>query len=469
MDYFPAFIALKGQPCLVVGGGEVAARKIHQLLKSGAAVTVNAPVFHPAVEVLATAGRISVRRTAFEPDLVAGHWLVIAATSDPATNRAVAATARKQLRLCNVVDDPDESSFISPSVVDRSPIIVAVSSGGSAPVLARMVRQQLERLLPLGLADLGGWARRWRGTVRARFASFTERRRFWERVFAGRLVEDIFAGRLDAADAAITAELDGTGPPVPAGIAWLVGAGPGDPELLTLRGFQVLQHADVVLHDRLVSPRLLDFARRDAELIDVGKTGGGPSTSQEEINRLLVERVRSGQRVCRLKGGDPFVFGRGGEEAEALAELGLAFQIVPGITAAIGCGAYAGIPLTHREQSSAVTFVTAQVTPGHRPPDWQALAALRHTLVVYMLTQRLGQITDELAAAGRATTTPAAVVTNGTTDQQRVIVGTLGDIAARAGAAGALSPALLFVGEVVSLSGKLAGSPGWSAAVGSQG
>jgi len=464
MNYFPLFACLNDQPCLVVGGGEVAQRKVAQLLDAQARVTVNAPALCPALADWAAAGRIHVVRRGFDPALVPAALLVIAATDDPATNQAVAAAARAALKLCNVVDDPAESTFISPSIVNRAPVMVAVSSGGRAPVLARMVRQQIERLLPLRLADLADWAGRWRTTVRERLPDLRARRRFWERVFGGDLSQHVLAGRMDVADAALTAALAASGSaPKDRGEAWIVGAGPGDPELLTLRGFYLLQHADVVLHDRLAPPELLAYARRDAEIINVGKTGGGPSMEQAEINALLLDRVRAGRRVCRLKGGDPLIFGRGSEEAEALVAAGLPFQIVPGITAASGCGAYAGIPLTHRGRAHAVTLVSgrlgegepAAAEPASYEPDWATLATGDQTLVIYMAGRRLQAVADALHRHGRPADTPAAVVMAGTTRSQQVVTGTLATIGARVAAVGLRSPALLYVGPVVTLADTL--------------
>jgi uroporphyrin-III C-methyltransferase/precorrin-2 dehydrogenase/sirohydrochlorin ferrochelatase len=465
MQYLPIFASLTAQPCLVVGGGPVAERKVAQLLAAGARVTVNSPRLSPGLEAAAAAGRIAVARKPFDPSLVPLQLLVIAATDDRAVNHAVAETARVALRLCNVVDDPEASTYISPSIVDRSPLLVAVSSGGQAPVLARLLRQQLESWLPARLGALAAWAGSWRERVKEKLPDVAKRRRLWEQVLAGALdarpgvAQDVLGGRLASADATLTAALDAgehraTGP----GEAWLVGAGPGDPELLTLRGLYLLQHADVVLYDRLVAPALLAYARRDAELVNVGKTGGGPSTSQAAINALLIARAQAGQRVCRLKGGDPYVFGRGSEEALALADAGLPFQVIPGITAASGCGAYAGIPLTHRNQAHAVTFVTAHLGSGQetdQPPDWQRLAALGQTLVVYMAGRRLAEVSTALVRHGRPAATPAAVVMAGTTDAQLCVAGTLGDIAGKASAAGLTSPTILYVGDVVALRSRL--------------
>ncbi|MCL4779321.1 MAG: siroheme synthase CysG [Gammaproteobacteria bacterium] len=462
MDQLPIFLTLRGQRCLVVGGGEVAERKVRQLLAAHAAVTVNSPQLAGGLQELLAAKRIEAVLSPFDAGLIDTHLLVYAATSDTAVNRAVAAAAHQALRLCNIVDDPTHSSFISPSIVDRSPLLIAVSSGGRAPVLARMLRQQLERWLPLRLGELAAWAGQWRETIKTRLPDIAARRRFWEQAFSGTLGAQVLAGRTQAADTALHSALDAQAQADASrthGEAWLVGAGPGDPELLSLRGFHLLQHADVVLHDRLVAPELLAFARRDAELIDVGKTGGGPGASQAAINELLLEKVRAGKRVCRLKGGDPYVFGRGSEEAAALAQAGLPFQVIPGITAANGCGAYAGIPLTHRGLAQAVTFVTghaaAEATAGE--PDWAALAALGQTLVIYMSGRKLAAIAAELIARGRGSQTPAAVVIAGTLPEQRIISGTLADIAARSAEAGIGSPALLYVGEVVGLAGQL----GW--------
>lgn len=453
MDYLPLFVRLEGRPALVVGGGAVASRKVAWLRRAGARVTVNAPRLHPELADRMAAGEIRVEARDFDPALVPGHWLVVAATSDPAVNGAVAAAAEHHLRLCNVVDDPVPSTFISPAVVDRSPVLVAVSSGGRSPVLARLVRQQIEALLAPNLGTLADWARRWRQQVAGRLVEGGHRRRFWTRILTGPPARDLLAGRTDRADAALAAALDEAtarpthpGTAVVPGEAWLVGAGPGDPELITLKGLKVLQEADVILHDRLASGTLLEFARRDAELIDVGKEGGGPGTDQDTINRLLVERVRAGQRVVRLKGGDPFVFGRGSEELEALARAGLTGHVIPGITAATGCGAAAGIPLTHRGLAGAVTLVTARAGTAGSDPDWARYTAPDQTLVVYMPLARLHDIAEGLVAAGRDPATPAAVVAAGTTDRQQVVRDRLDRIAARA--ADLPSPALLYVGAV---------------------
>jgi len=459
MDYFPIFAKLRNRPCLVVGGGAVASRKVRQLLKSGARITVNAPVLNDDLRRLASDGCISIQSRPFDPLLIEQNLLVFAATSDPEINHEVAETARSKNRLCNVVDDGEASGFIMPSVIDRSPIMVAVSSGGHSPALARIVRQQIDEWLPSRIGMLARWAGKWRNTVNRQIRTHDGRLRFWQRILDGRAAQRVLAGDVTAADSEIAGELKRPDKQSNTGEAWIVGAGPGDPDLITRRGLQLLQRADVVLHDRLIAPELLELARRDAEFICVGKQADGPSARQEDINQKLIELVQSGKRVCRLKGGDPFIFGRGGEEISALAEVGLPFRVVPGISAANGCAAAAGIPLTHRDLSSAVTMVTGhradQLLNGGTDAEWSRLAASRHTLVFYMGFRNLEQICQKLIRHGLAATTPAAMVQNGTTRHQLVASGTLGNLVDRT--TGMSSPAILIVGEVVALADKLGG------------
>lgn len=456
MDFYPLFAELREQPCLVVGGGAVALRKVQELLTAGARVTVNAPGFVPELEALA-GGRLRLVRGPFDRALVATHLLIIAATSDPNVNRDVAGVARTALRLCNVVDDAAASGFIVPAVVDRSPLIVAVASGGRAPVLARLLRQELERALPAGLGALARFAGGLRPKARSWLPDPRARRVFWQRLLSGQAGAEVLAGdEISAARTAraLAAELART---PTTGRAWLVGAGPGDPGLISVRGLEILREADVVLHDRLVAPELLHAVRREAQVVCVGKAGGRPSTDQAHINQLLIEHVRAGRRVCRLKGGDPFVFGRGGEEAAALAAAGLPFEIVPGITAASGCGAHAGIPLTHRGLSGAVTLVTATAASAAREPDWAQLATARHTLVVYMGGARLAHVTGELLRHGCPAETPAALVVDGTSAHQRVYVGPVAAFAGAGTPENGGSPALLIVGPTAALARTL----GW--------
>ena len=456
MDHFPLFANLRAERCLVVGGGHVAERKVRALLEAGAQVIVNAPGVTDGIRQLAVSGAVQVVATDFDPVLVDDVLLVVAATSDAAVNASVAAAARTARRLCNVVDDGPASSFIMPAVVDRSPVIIAISTGGAAPVLARRLRQTLEALLPERLGALARWADGWRGRLKTRLPDITTRRRAWEALLDGDAAAAVLAGNESAADAA--AERIGTDSSLVAtrGHAWLVGAGPGDPGLISVRGLEALRRADVVLHDRLVAPELLRAARREAEVVCVGKTGRGAATPQAEINALLVAHVRAGRRVCRLKGGDPLIFGRGGEEAQALAAAGLAFEIVPGITAASGCGAAAGIPLTHRGLATAVSFVTAQAAPGHPQPDFSAYAAPGHTLVVYMGGAEVASVAATLLRHGRDAGTPVALIANGTRADERRLFTTLGGLGARAGELSGLSPVLLIVGETVALAAELA-------------
>lgn len=452
MDYLPICAALQDQPCLVVGGGDVGLRKVRQLRRAGARVTVNAPRLSPSVRALADAGEVQVVPGEFQPGLVAKHLLIIAATSDRGVNHAVAAKARAERRLCNVVDDGDASGFIMPSVIDRSPILIAVSSGGRAPMVARILRQQIEDWLPDRVARLAQWVNRWRERVAIRIPKDAARVQFWQATLDGSPAEQVLAGREQTADRLLQQRLK-EAPTLPAGEAWLIGAGPGDPGLLTRRAQHLLQRADTVLYDRLVNPEILDFARRDATLISVGKQGGGPSTDQADINRELIRRVRRGERVCRLKGGDPLIFGRGGEELQALAKAGLSFQAVPGVTAASGCAAYAGIPLTHRGLAEGVSFVTGHRAPGTPATDWAPLVKSGHTLVIYMGGRRVGSLCEDLRTHGKPATTPAVLIEQGTTREQRVTGGTLASLPGRLAAIH--TPALLIVGDVAALADDL--------------
>lgn len=452
MNYFPVFMRIRDLPCLVAGGGTVGTRKTQQLLRAGARVTVCAPEVSAELRQLAADGQITIRAEVFTPALTDGQRFVIAATADSDVNRTVAAAAHERGLFCNVVDDRETSSAILPAVVDRSPVIVAVSSGGEAPVLAVRVRQQIDTLLAPRLGELAKHMGSWRDRVKQRLSSFAGRRRFWGRVIDGPVAAHVLNNEPALAESA-TAELlatDPSGNSNTPGIAHIVGAGPGDPELLTLKAVRALNSADVVVHDRLVARAVLDYARKDAEFISVGKQAGQRSISQDEINALLVKLVAEGKVVCRIKGGDPFVFGRGGEEIDALEAAGLPWQVVPGITAAAGCAAAAGIPLTHREVARALTVTTAHTADGTEP-DWQALAGAEQTVAFYMGVRRLPATCAALIAAGRADTTPAVMIENGTTDKQRLVRGTLADLPELARQANATSPALLIVGEVAAL------------------
>ena len=451
MDYFPAFLNLDGKSCLLVGAGEVAARKARLLLSAGAKLTVVAPQISADLGRLAAQDPVTIIRRRFRPQDIDGHWLAICATNDASVQRAVKRAADRATVFCNGVDDLENSSYITPAIVDRSPVVVAISSGGAAPVLARRIRAQLETLLPASIGTLATIARTWRKKVSASIGDAFSRRRFWERVFDGRIAAIVHSGGADAGHTAIAALLHQAGDThEEEGLAWLVGAGPGDPQLLTLRALQVMHSADVILHDRLVSEDVLALARRDVERISVGKIPGCRKNSQQEINALLVKLVRAGKRVCRLKGGDPFIFGRGGEEAEALTAAGLSFEVVPGITAAAGCAAYAGIPLTHRDASQSVVLVTAHGKNSVDELDWPSLARDRQTLAVYMAVRRFPDLMNKLIEHGRAADTPVAIIEKGTTADQRVIRGSLGQLTMLAEAHQVEAPSMLIIGEVAS-------------------
>ena len=454
MDFLPIFLDIRDKPCLVVGGGEPAARKVALLLRAGGRVTVLAPALGVDFDADLAAGRIAHRAASFRAEDVAGHALVIAATGDDAENHAVATAAKAQCIPVNVVDQPALCSFIMPSVIDRAPVIVAVSSGGASPVLARLLRARLESLIPAGYGRLAALAAAFRGEVKARFKP-RERRRFLERVLQGPIAELVYSGRDGEARKALQESLDDTRLAFSGGEVCLVGAGPGDPDLLTFRALRLMQQADVVVYDRLVSRPILDLVRREAERIYAGKERAQHTLPQEDINHLLVRLAREGKRVVRLKGGDPFIFGRGGEEIATLAAEGIPFQVVPGITAAAGCASYAGIPLTHREYSQSVVFVTGQLQDGSVKLNWPALAQPRQTLVFYMGLLGVDDLCRQLVAHGLPAATPAALIEQGTTPQQRVLTGNLDTLPGIVHQSEVKAPTLIIVGEVVRLREKL--------------
>ncbi|NDL61202.1 siroheme synthase CysG [Acerihabitans arboris] len=452
MDYLPLFADLRQRPVLVVGGGEVAARKILLLQRAGAEVRVVARRLSPELELQARSGRIQWLGEIFSPAMLDGVFLVIAATNDPVLNAEVYAAADRRQILANVVDDQPKCSFIFPSIVDRSPIMIAISSGGKAPVLARILREKLESLLPAFLGPMADMAGAFRERVKQHVSSMGGRRRFWERALNGRFASLVAQGQLESAQDELEREL--IAPAEQGGEVALVGAGPGDAGLLTLRALQLMQQADVVLYDFLVSDEVLELVRRDAERICVGKRAGDFCMPQEEINRRLIDHALQGKRVVRLKGGDPFIFGRGGEELQAVAAAGIAFQVVPGVTAAAGATAYAGIPLTHRDHAQSVTFITGHARRGGGSLDWPALAAGRQTLAIYMGIMKAADISRQLILHGRAPDTPVAVISRGTRADQQVFTGTLEQLDTLAQQAS--TPALLVIGEVVTLHDEIA-------------
>ncbi|AVE49980.1 Siroheme synthase [Serratia marcescens] len=456
MDYLPIFADLKQRPVLVVGGGDVAARKVDLLQRAGAEIRIVAQSLSPELEQQRQQGQLLWLGKTFDPQQLDEVFLAIAATDDNALNAAVFAEADKRRVLANVVDDQPRCSFIFPSIIDRSPLVVAVSSSGQAPVLARLLREKLEALLPASLGQMAQVAGRWRGQAKQRLASIGERRRFWEKAFGGRFATLVANGQTAQAERQLEQDLQSfaAGDEGAQGEIALVGAGPGDVGLLTLRGLQVMQQADVVLYDHLVSGEILDLVRRDAERICVGKRAGAHSVIQEETNRLLVELAQQGKRVVRLKGGDPFIFGRGGEELQVAAAAGIPFQVVPGVTAAAGATAYAGIPLTHRDHAQSVTFITGHCRPDGDGLDWADLARARQTLAIYMGTMKAADISQRLIAHGRAADTPVAVISRGTRADQQVQIGTLDQLEHLAQRAPL--PALLVIGEVVELHHQIA-------------
>ena len=451
MNYLPLFADLTGRPVLVVGGGSVAARKIGLLLKANAQVRIVARQLNEELSELERQNKVLWIAKEFNAEQMRTVMLVIAATNDEILNHRIFYLAESQHKLVNVVDDQPHCSFIFPSIIDRNPIQIAISSGGKAPVLARLLREKLEALLPQHLGKIAEISGKWRDQVKAKLASVTERRRFWEKMFRGRFASLVKNQQEVQAEEELAEQLENN---YQGGFVSLVGAGPGDAGLLTLNGLQEIQQADVVLYDALVSDEILSLIRRDAERIFVGKRANGRSVAQEETNQLLLTLAQQGKRVVRLKGGDPFVFGRGGEELEVLAQHQIPFSVVPGITAGIGATAYAGIPLTHRDYAQSAIFVT-----GHRKADasdieWQTFARSHQTLVIYMGTLKAQVIAEHLQQYGRAANTPVAIISQGTQLTQKTAIGTLANLAELAEKAE--TPALIVVGEVVKLHEKLA-------------
>ncbi|MET1076503.1 MAG: siroheme synthase CysG [Pseudomonas sp.] len=454
MDFLPLFHKLQDRRVLVVGGGEVALRKARLLVDAGATLRVVAPEVRDELRELAGACAEVLVRGYQSADLD-GVALVIAATDDEPLNAQISSQAQARGIPVNVVDAPALCSVIFPAIVDRSPLIVAVTSGGDAPVLARLIRAKIETWIPSTYGQLAGLAKKFRAQVRALFPDVQQRRVFWEDVFQGQIAESVFAGKLGEGERQLQAKIAGVAPRA-LGEVYLVGAGPGDPDLLTFRALRLMQQADVVLYDRLVAPAIIDLCRRDAERIYVGKQRAEHAVPQEQLNQQLVTLAKQGKRVLRLKGGDPFIFGRGGEEIEELAAHGIPFQVVPGITAASGCAAYAGIPLTHRDYAQSVLFVTGHLKDGSCDLPWADLTAPGQTLVFYMGLIGLPLICQQLVAHGRAADTPAALIQQGTTANQRVFTGTLANLPQLVAEHEVHAPTLVIVGEVVKLREKLA-------------
>ncbi|MBB1506536.1 MAG: uroporphyrin-III C-methyltransferase/precorrin-2 dehydrogenase/sirohydrochlorin ferrochelatase [Pseudoalteromonas rhizosphaerae] len=449
MQYLPIFTKLDNKPVLVVGGGEVALRKCRAFLKARADVTLVAPWFCDELKEHAQNNDITLIDAFFDESHLDGKMLVIAATDNDDVNNSVFELANARNVFVNVVDDQPKCTFIFPSIVDRDPITIAISSAGTAPVLARRLREKLETLIPQHIGPLASLVGSFRDKVKQRFTSFADRRQFWEGVFDSSVVSKVQTGDTAAASVQLEQLLDSKLDPE--GEVYVIGAGPGDPELLTLKALQLMQQADVVVYDFLVSDEIMELVRRDADLICVGKRLGDHSVVQEDTNQMLVDLAKQGKKVCRIKGGDPFIYGRGGEEVQVLAANNVNYQIVPGITAAAGCSAYAGIPLTHRDHAQAIQFVTGHCKKDGQELDWQSLAKPNQTLAIYMGVIKSPHIQAQLLKHGRGADTPVAIIENGTRKNQRVVTGKLGELADLIERHSIISPALLIIGEVASL------------------
>ncbi|HID44492.1 MAG TPA: uroporphyrinogen-III C-methyltransferase [Chromatiaceae bacterium] len=464
MDFLPVFLNIQSRSCAVIGGGDVAARKVRLLKAAEGEVTVVSPKLCEALQLQADNGDIIHLAQNHAQVSLEDFALVIAAADDPAANEQIAAQARKLNIPVNVVDNPDAGTFIMPSIIDRSPVVAAVSTGGASPVLARLIRARLESLIPAGYGRLGELTARYRERVKEAFGSTDDRRRFWDHILQGSVAERVFSGHMEEAEAVLEKELAEFTSSKGMGEVYLVGGGPGDPDLLTFRALRLMQQADVVVYDRLVAKPVLEMVRRDAERIYVGKERDRHAMRQEEINELLAKLARDGKRVVRLKGGDPFIFGRGGEEIDTLAEQGVPFQVIPGITAASGCATYSGIPLTHRDYAQSVTFVTGHLKDGSMNLNWHQLAQPHQTIVFYMGLMGLPVIIEKLMEHGVSAQMPVALVQQGTTHLQRVFTGTLENILDVVEKEKPKPPTLIIVGKVVQLHEKLSWYKGEKAA-----
>ncbi len=451
MDYLPLFFKLTKQDVLLVGGGNVAVRKARLLCRAGATVTVIAhKVCDELQDQLDENGGTAVIGE-YHAALLEGKMLVIAATDDNELNQRIHYDAVERNLPINVVDSPALCTFVFPAIVDRSPVVIGVSSGGSAPVLARLLRARLETWIPKSYGKLASLANSFRNQVKQKFSTVDQRRIFWENVLQGQIAEKVFAGRTDEAQQLLQDKISAEDPEHQTGEVYLIGGGPGDPELLTFKALRLMQQADVVLYDALVSPAVLDLCRRDADLIFVGKKRDNHAVPQEGINELLVKHAKTGKRVVRLKGGDPFIFGRGGEELETLKSNNIPFQVVPGITAASACSTYAGIPLTHRNYAQSVKFVTGQLKNRTTDLNFEELVHPSQTVVFYMGLHTLPKLSQKLIEHGKPANTPAAIVSRGTSADQKVLTGTLESLPKLQEQAQLPAPALIIVGEVVEL------------------
>jgi len=458
MDHLPVFLNVKGVRALVVGNGTIAARKADLLLRAGCKLTVMAAELGEELSRLADTHSFELNTGDLSADDLSGCVVVFGCSHDDAINQKLYDLATEAGILVNVSDKTEHCSFIMPAVVDRTPLLIAISSGGTSPLLVRTLKARFETTIPAAYGRLAEFAGSYRDKIKALIPNLTRRRRFWEAMISGPVAEHLFSSQLEQAETLMDKLLEEAavaGDQPPGGEVYLVGTGPGDPDLLTFRALRLMQQADVVLYDRLIGDGILNLVRRDAERIYVGKLKDHHEVPQEEIGSMLISLAREGKRVLRLKGGDPFVFGRGGEEIETLSENGIAFQVIPGVTAAVGCASYAGIPLTHRDHAQGCVFVTGHEKDGELNLNWKSLIQPRQTVVVYMGLSSLGAITGGFLSNGAEPSTPAAIIENGTRTGQRVITGSLESLADQATAASIKSPALIIIGSVVTLRDKL--------------
>ncbi len=458
MEHLPVFLDINGKHTLIVGNGVVAARKADLVLRAGSDLTVVAPELGEELSKLAESYEFIHQATELTAENLNDCVIAFGCAEDDSINQQLREFAAPEKVMVNVPDTTESCDFIMPAVVDRSPLLIAVSSGGSSPLLVRMLKARFETTIPAAYGRLAEFAGSYRDKIKTMIPNGTRRRRFWEAMVSGPIAEHLFSNQLEQAESLMESQLEEAsvaGDKPPAGEVYLVGTGPGDPDLLTFRALRLMQQTDVVLYDRLIGEGILNLVRRDAERIYVGKLKNNHTVAQEDIGRMLIDLARKGKRVLRLKGGDPFIFGRGGEEIEALSENGIAFQVIPGVTAANGCAAYAGIPLTHRDHAQACVFVTGHEKDGELKLNWESLIQPRQTVVLYMGLTSLGAITSGFIENGADPATPAAVIENGTRAGQRVITGTLESLLGKTTAAEVKSPALIIVGSVVTLRDKL--------------
>ena len=458
MDHLPIFLNVSGKRTLIVGNGVSAARKADLLLRAGSDLTIVTPELGEELSQLLESYSFKHQATGLTSGDLKGCMIVFGCDRDDSVNQNLRELAHAAGIPVNVSDKTEDCDFIMPAVVDRTPLLIAISSGGTSPLLVRMLKARFETTIPAAYGRLAEFAGSYRDRIKELIPNMTRRRRFWEAMVSGPVAEHLFSSQHEQAESLMESHLEEAalaGDQPPPGEVYLVGTGPGDPDLLTFRALRLMQQADVVLYDRLIGDGILNLVRRDARRVYVGKLKNNHTVSQEEISKMLIDLAKQGKRVLRLKGGDPFVFGRGGEEIEALSENGVAFQVVPGVSAANGCAAYAGIPLTHRDHAQACVFVTGHEKDGELKLNWESLIQPRQTVVLYMGLSSLDAITRGFLSHGANPATPAAVIENGTRAGQRVITGTLESLLDKTAMASIKSPALIIVGSVVSLREKL--------------